>query len=81
VEETPPFTAIVEADELVHPVVVLADGGMGGVGLGDDRELVVGVLAPSVVSDLQNPATVVVIPVAAQDASAFADLTELVADS
>lgn len=79
-EEAPSFASVDEADQLVHSVVVLADGGVGEVGLGYYRELAVGVLPPPFVSDLRNPPAVEVVAVAAQDIFAFADFARLISD-
>ncbi len=51
-EEAPSLDGVAEAHELVEAVVVLGDGGVRLVGLNDDGELVVGVLASAVVSEL-----------------------------
>ena len=64
---TPSLATVIDADELVHPVVVFRDGVVDLVGFGDHRELIVGVLPPPVVSDLQNAATLVVVAVAAEN--------------
>jgi hypothetical protein len=79
-EEAPSFGAVVQPDELIEAVVVLGDGRIGGVGFGDYTQLVVGVLAPAFVADLQDASAVVVVAVAAQDIGSFANFSELVAD-
>ena len=79
-EEAPSLVAIVQPNELVQPEVVLADGGVGGVGLGDDAQLVVGVLAPALVSDLQNAAAIEVVAVPSENRTTLADLAQLISD-
>ena len=66
-EETAPFDPIVQADQLVQPIVVLRNRLAGVTRFGNHRQLVIGVVNPAVVPDLQNPPAVVVVPIPTED--------------
>jgi len=53
-EEAVSFYAVIEPNQLVEPVVVLADREIRLVSFRDDRQLVVGILPSPLIADLQD---------------------------
>ena len=80
-EEAPPFIPVVQAYELVQAIVVLGDRDAVFVGLRDDAELVVGVMPPTVRTDLEDSAPIEVVAVTAENARSLLHFPKLVADA
>ena len=72
-EEAPEFATVIEADQLVQPVVIFADGRIRLVRLGDHAQLVVRVPPNPVVANLQDPKPLAVVPVPSEDTRALLD--------
>ena len=66
-EETPTLDTVVQADELVKPVVILRNSLPGINRFGNNGKLVIRIMNLSLIPNLQNPPTDMVIPVPAQD--------------
>ena len=77
-EKAASFHPVAQTNKLVEAVVILGDRGVRVIGFCDDAELVVGVVTPALISNLQNAPTLIVVAVTTQDAASLQDFSKLI---